>query len=282
MAINYEVLARTFAPRLYYEKSVNPFEDIAPDDMGGMYWRLVENKHPGADFCIQYIVFFHYQRWVPSILDKFSGKLPGEHPNDYVPIFLYFRNNRPEKAVFDVCHYEAIGNVSSEYLPRDEGPVLHIRNFYRGILPLNNTRGYTLLEGDPVQLDAQQLSEWWKGRTSAGSYHEKARLIIKKKLENPFQEITTFRDQIGKLGILFDLIFKMYMGEMTVSADPGQKPTQEYPPHVLKVLKRFEPQDKQAEQDFGQVAQFVKENILEGSKVPPYVAVRDREKGVPY
>lgn len=277
MAINYEALARTFAPHLYYEKSVNPFEDIAPDDMGGMYWRLVENPKRSADFCFQYLVFFHYQRWVPSILDKFSGKLPGEHPNDYVPIFLYFKDNRPEKVVFDVCHYEAIGAVSSEYFPRNEGPVLHVRNFYRGVLPLNNTRGYTLLESDPVQLDVQQLCEWWKGRTFTGSYHEKARLIIKDKLENPFQEITTFRDQIGKLGILFDLIFKINLGEfgMTVSADPGQVRTQQGP-QALDVLKRFEPQDVE------QVAQFVKDNILEDSKVPPYVAVRGREKGVPY
>lgn len=277
MAITHERLARTFAPHLYYEKSVSSFKDIAPDDMGGMYWRLVKNLKRGADFCIQYIVFFHYQRWVPSVLDKFSGKLPGEHPNDYVPIFLYFKDDRPVEAVFDVCHYEAIGTVSSEHLPRDEGPVLNIRNFYRGVLPLNKTRGYTVLDCDLVHLDAQQLSEWWKGCTAAGSYHEKARLIIKKKLENPFQEITTFRDHIGMLGILFDLIFKSYMGEFgtTISADPGQIRTQDSP-QALEILKRFDPADVE------HVAQFVKENILEGSKVPPYVAVRGREKGVSY
>ena len=259
MAINYEALARTFVPRLYYKKSVIPFEDISPEDMGGMYWRLVETPQHGADFCIQYIAFFYYQHWVPSILDRFSGKLPGEHPNDYVPIFLYFKDGHPEKAVFDVCHYEAVGTVSSEYLPRNEGPVVTIKNFYRGILPLTNTKGYTLLEGDPVHLDAQQLCEWWKGRTSTGSYHEKAKLIIKEKLENPFQEITTFRDQMGTLGILFDLIFKMYMGNMTVSADPRLV----------------------SEQDFKKIDQFVKENIFEGSQVPPYVVVRDH-KDVPY
>jgi hypothetical protein len=283
MTPHYEALAHTYAPQLYYAKTANPFQDIAPDDMGGVYWRLAKNSKKETDFCVQYIVFFYFQRWVPSVLDKFSGKLPGEHPNDYVPIFMYFKDNRPVKAVFDICHYEAVGEVtsSSECFPSKEGPVLSIRNFYRGIVPLKDTSGYIRLEKDPVQLDTKQLNEWWKGRTSSGVYNDKARLIIKKKLKNPFQTIKTFRDQSGRLGILFDAIFRISIKEpgITISTAPEQLKTQGSRFYFSGELQTIQEVDSK---DVVQVAQFVEENILEGNTIPPYVQVRDREKGIPF
>lgn len=197
--------------------AMNPFTDISPDDMGGLYYRFV---HQAGAVCIQYIVYFYYQHWVPSIFDKFSGKLPGEHPNDYVPIFVYVENETPTKAVFGSCHYEAVGSITaSSELLSDKPPQFHIRNFYRGLLPLGDTRGYSLLKGDPTYLSEEHLTSWWNGQTVDGLYHEKAHLIINEKLKNPFQNIETFRDQKGSLGILFDAIFRLKAGRgLTVSA----------------------------------------------------------------
>lgn len=216
MATEFESLAIKFAPTLYYEKTRNPFEDISPKSSRGLYWRPVENPDQEAEVCIQYIAFFDFQRWAPSIFDKvykfdeLSGKAPGEHPNDYVPIFLYFKNEKPVKAVFDICHYEAVGEIdaSSALLPQEKGPILYIRNFYRGLLPLEDTRGKKILRGVPSFLSQEDLIQWWNGRTSTGSYDDKAKLIIKEKLENPFQEITTFKDHSGLFGRVFDAIFQ--------------------------------------------------------------------------
>jgi hypothetical protein len=208
MTTEYEPLALKFAPELYYVPTRNPFENISPEDRGGVYWRAVTGSRR-KEVCIQYIVYFTHQRWVPSIFDKFTGKLPGEHPNDYVPIYLYFKNETPVRAVFDICHYEAVGDIDdSHLLPRDRTPKFLIRNFYRGVLPLKDTRGCTLLKGAPQPLSSERLAGWWEGMTSTGSYSDKAKLIIRNKIKNPFQEMKTFRDRAGKLGFLFDLIFR--------------------------------------------------------------------------
>jgi hypothetical protein len=253
MATTYENLAHKFAPQLYYKKSLNPFENITPEDMGGLYWQLVKDPIRETEFCIQYIAYFHYQHWTPSIFDRFSGKLPGEHPNDYVPIFLYFENGGLVKAVFDICHYEAVGAITatSELLPQDRRPKLHVRNFYRGLLPLEDEKGYSLLKGDPISLSREHLAHWWDGRTPDGSYDDKAKLIIKEKLENPFQEIATFRDHAGTLGRLFDLIFKLKKGGYTVS------------------LSEFSPEDIDSAEE------FVDKNILEKSEILEYVTLRE-------
>lgn len=215
MPNEFESLALRFAPQLYYEKTRKPFGNISPELLGGLYWRAVENPSE-EEICIQYIVFFKYQRWTPSIfdkvlqLDKLSGKAPGEHPNDYVPIFLYFKNGKPVKAVFDICHYEAVGefDTSSKLLPQERGPIFHIKNFYRGLLPLEDTQDKRILRVTPKSLNQEHLTQWWNGCTFEGYYDDKARLIIKEKLENPFQEITTFKDYTSLLGHVFDAIFK--------------------------------------------------------------------------
>ena len=252
MATTHEDLAHTFAPLLYYKESLNPFEDITPEDMGGLYWQVIEDPVEETDFCIQYIAYFRYQHWTPSIFDRFSGKLPGEHPNDYVPIFLYFKNEEPVKAVFDICHYEAVGTItaSSGLLPQNSRPKLHVRNFYRGLLPLEDEKGYNLLQAGPISLSREQLTYWWNGRTHDGTYDDRAKLIIKEKLNNPFQEMTTFRDNTGSLGRVFDLIFKLKKGGWTVS------------------LSEFSPEDIDA------VEEFVEQNILEKSEVLDYVTLR--------
>lgn len=266
MATKYDTLAIKFAPELYYAKPRNPFENISPRDMGGLYWRPVENPRTRTDVCIQYIVFFKQQRWVPSVFDKFSGKLPGEHPNDYVPLFLYFEKENPVKAVFDICHYEAVGELdaSSPLFPSDERPKFHVRNFYRGVLPLENTRGYSLLKAVPTPMSPDLLSHWWNGLTSTGSYHEKAKLIIKKKLENPFQAINTFRDRAGKLGFVFDLLFKS-------AQDVKVKGPQDVSAMASRVEKRLGNKAK----DFSHKDI---EDIIEQSGVPEYLALRGSRK----
>lgn len=247
MAKKFEDLALKFAPQLYYKESRNPFENISPEDMGGVYWRPIENGEQGT-VCIQYIVYFAYQHWVPGILDKFSGKLPGEHPNDYVPIFCYFEDEEPVKAIFDICHYEAVGGItgSSELLPQDEGPQFHIRNFYRGLLPLENKKGYEHLEGVPISLSQEHLTEWWNGLTASGSYDNKAELIIRKKLENPFQIIKTFRDRAGTLGLLFDWVFQARTGAVG----------------GLTITRTLEEEDI-SQEDFDGIAEFVEEHIFD-------------------
>jgi hypothetical protein len=258
MASRYETLALKFAPELYYKKSESAFENISPEDFGGLYWRLAESPHD--EVCIQYIAYFKQQRWVPGIFDRFSGKMPGEHPNDYVPIFCYFKDANPVKATFDICHYEAVGIVDDpEWLPPDRNPRFHIRKFYRGVLPLKETTGYSLLTCVPRQLSQERLTQWWKGLTPTGSYHEEAKLIIRKKLENPFQEITTFRDSAGKLGFLFDLIFRSAL-EFDVRGPPLDAGI--VASHVEEHL------------DNKQVSHKDIEDIIEQSGVQEYLALR--------
>lgn len=258
----YKALACRFAPELYYEDSSDSYKNVTPEDMGGLYWQAVGSSEPWADVCIQYIVYFRQQRWSSDVLERFSflkrflGKLPGNHPNDYAPIFLYFKAQKPVKAVFDICHYEAVGAVtpSSDFLPQDKRPKFHIRNFYRGLLPLKDKKEYSLFKGDPIFLSREHLTNWWNGLTSSGSYDNRAKLIIKEKLENPFQEITTFRNSEGALGSLFDLVFRKMLGEkgITISGTP------------------FTPED------FEQAERFIEEDILREPRVQDYLVVRKR------
>jgi hypothetical protein len=273
MAAKYESLALKFAPELYFKESRNPFQNVNPEDMGGLYWYVVENPARGADVCIQYIVYFKYQHWVPDIFDKFSGKLPGEHPNDYVPVFLYMKDEKPVKVIFDICHYEAIGAItaSSPFFSEDKGPRFHVRNFYRGLLPLENTRGYNLLKAVPTPLYSERLTQWWKGLTSMGSYHEKAKLIINNKIRNPFQEISTFRDHEGKLGVLFDFIFRSKLDQMTIREKP-KKIENISPEEKKKIEKEF------SQKDIKETSQFVEKNIFSESEVPEYLVLRGYKK----
>lgn len=275
MANSHEVLAFKFAPELYYVESQGSFENINPGDMGGLYWRAVPSLVSWADVCIQYIIFFRQQCWAPSIFDRFSGKLPGNHPNDYAPIFLYFKGEKPVRAVFDICHYEVVGeiNAPSAFFHPDERPKFQIRYFYRGLTPVKESKGMTPLGGAPIRLSQGRLTHWWDGFTSEGSFDEKAKLIIVKKLENPFKKITTFRDRAGKLGFLFHWIFQSareYQAE-GVSMETGA---------VASEVER-EMGDKAcyfSPEDIREVAEFVGQNIFEESEMPEYIALRGHKK----
>ena len=275
MAIRYQTLAFEFAPDLYYKEPKNSYEDISPKDMGGIYWRAIPSSASWVDVCIQYIVFFRQQSWVPSILDKFSGKLPGNHPNDYVPLFSYFKKEKLVRVVFDICHYEAVGVIStpSVYLHPDEKPKFQIKNFYRGLLPLEDDKGLNPLGGVPTLLSQERLTYWWKGFTSEGSFDERARLIIKKKLEDPFKKITTFRDHAAKLGFIFHWIFrsaKDYLVQglpIDVDALPSQVE------NIIGNKRKYFSHD-----DIKGITEFVDENIFQDSKMPEYLALRGYKK----
>lgn len=274
MVTHHEILALKFAPELYYVDTEKPFKNVAPEDMAGLYWRPVKSS-VSSIVCIQYIVYFKQQRWVSSVLDRFSGKIPWNHPNDYAPIFLYFKDERLVRAVFDICHYEAIGIVDtpSEVIPSDEKPKFQLKNFYRGLLPLRKTKGYTLLEAVPVSLSSQRLTDWWDGFTPGGVYNDKAKLIIRKKLENPFSKITTFRDRAGKLGFLFHWIFrsaKEYQERGLPTDERGMTSTVEQ--GMGEKRKYF------SREDIKETLKFVEKNIFEESAVPEYLALRGYRK----
>lgn len=236
MAVAYESLALRFAPTLFYARSVSPFTNIAPEEMGGMYWRA---ERSGRTTCIQYITFFRQQHWVPSILDKFSGKIPGNHPNDYIPVFMYFEGETLVDVAFDICHYEAVGHMTptSSLLPSERGPQFLVKNFYRGLAPLKSSKGHISLGGVPVPLSRERLSAWWNGMTWEGSFNEKAKFIIRKKLINPFEEITTFLDETGALGRFFDRIFQGKDNESgVVVREPDRR---EYTPADVQSMREF-------------------------------------------
>ncbi len=241
--MEHESLALRFAPEFYYKPALSLYEDVSPQDLGGLFWRSVENAAM-KEVCIQYIVYFRQQHWIPGVFDKFSGKLPGSHPNDYVPLFLYFKENVLTRAVFDICHYEAVGEIPVPHrsLPQ-ERPKFWIKNFYRGLAPLRDTKGYISLKTVPYPLSQKRLTEWWNGLTSTGSFDEKAKLIIRSKLEDPFGVITTFRDSKGKLGFFFDTIFrstKDYTLRKPISpAEIKEKTGVDVSPDEIKVMKEF-------------------------------------------
>ncbi len=273
MAIQYETLALTYAPELYYVDSGNPLHDVGPEDGGGLYWRVVESSVSWADVCIQYIAYFTRQRWVPTILDTFSGKLPGEHPNDYVPLFIYFKNGKPVRVVFDICHYEAIGaiNAPSPLLPQDRRSKFLIKYFYRGLVPLKEDKEVISLHENVYRLIPERLDGWWRGVLSGDIVDEKAKLIIKQKLLDPFKVITTFRDHAGKLGFLFHLIFQSakdyQIRGLSVDVDKI----------ALQVGQTSDAKGF-SHQDIEKLTEFVGKNIFEKSQIPEYLALRGYKK----
>ena len=271
MAVNYEYLALKFAPALYYVKTKNCYRDICPKDMGGVYWRAVPSSVRWADVCIQYIVYFTEQRWVPSILDKFLDIMPGNHPNDYAPIFLYFKNGKPVRVVYDICHYEAVGaiNSPSPVLPSNKGPVLEIENFYRGFSPMDDCGGYDCLGGAPIQLGEERLSLWWRGFIYQETFDEKARLIIRDKLNNPFKKITTFRDRACRLGFIFQRIFRSTQDCLAkgVVAD-SERVARKVEKEIGEKLRDF------SHSDIKELTGFVNENIFDKPEVLKNLALR--------
>lgn len=280
MGSHHETLAFKFAPELYYMDTKDTFKNIYPEDFRGMYWRIVKNSVPWADVCIQYIIYFKEQHWVPSSLDgllekllRVGGKLLGNHPNDFAPIFLYFKDDHPIKAVFDVCHYEAVGMLDNSIgLPKDEKPKFQIKNFYRGIKPLEKDGKYTYLEESfvPNLLSQERLESWWEGFTSSGSIVKDAKFVIRDKLINPFQEITTFRDYENKLGLLFDLIFRSeyeYVIRMRGELEDIETVTSE-------IKAQIDDTGDLSQEDIKGAVEFADEHILENSEVPDYLLRR--------
>ena len=275
MAVPYASLALQFAPELYYEETNNSYRNIAPGDMGGIYWRAVPSSVSWADACIEYIIYFTRQCWVPSILDRFSGKLPGSHPNDYVPLFLYFKKGKPVRVVFDICHYEAVGeiNAPSSLLPQNRGPSFQVRNFYRGLLPLEDSTEYAPLGGAPIPLSEERLSLWWEGFISKEIFDEDAQLIIKEKLGKPFKKITTFRDRAGKLGFVFHWIFRSAEEYNVRGLSPDVRTL------GLQAEKGIgDKMEHFSHGDIEEITQFVDKNILLDSQMPEYLALRKHKK----
>jgi hypothetical protein len=280
MESHYETLAFKFAPDLYYLDTQDSFNNIYPEDFRGTYWRIVKSSVSWADVCIQYIIYFKEQHWVPSSLDGIlkkllaeGGKLPWNHPNDYAPIFLYFKNKHPVKAVFDVCHYEAVGMLDSFIgLPQDTKPKFRIKDFYRGLEPLEKGGEYTYLEENfvPNLLSQERLESWWEGFTSSGSIVEDARLIIRDKLLNPFQDISTFRDCESKLGFLFDLIFLSKEEHITKMRGVSED-TETLTSHIEA---KIDDMGNLSPEDIKGVVAFANEHILDNSEVPNYLLRR--------
>lgn len=281
MAIQDEPLALKFAPELYYTKTENPLKNTRPEDMGGLYWQSVPSLVSWADTCIQYIVYFRQQRWIPSILitvlEKFPGelgKLPGHHPNDYAPIFFYFKNGKLIRAVFDVCHYEAVGIVdaSSGIFSQDVRPKFQVENFYRGLSPLKDCPGLTSLKALPTPLSPERLTDWWKGLMLNGFYDESARLIIREKLKNPFQEITTFRDHESKYGDIFHWIFWLARKEYRIRVKDEKINTDAIASQVEAqtddIARYF------SHEEIKELADFLDQNIFKELGVPQYLALR--------
>lgn len=208
MTRDYEPLALKCAPELFYMESDISFRDISPEDMKGFYWRAAESSVSWADVCIQYIVYFKQQRWDSSILDKFLGKPVGSHPNDFVPIFLYLKDKKPVRVVFDILHYDLVGKIDdpTPYLHKEGGPQFLVLNYYRGLMPLKKVKEYKTLKGNLTLLDSTLLKEWYKGRTFEGGFLKEAEFVIRNKLDNPFQEITTFRDRSDLAGTLIEAV----------------------------------------------------------------------------
>ena len=285
MANSYEPLALKFAPEFYFLDTKNPFKNIRSDDMGGLYWRPIPSSVPWADVCIQYVMFFKQQQWVPSILvrilEKFSGelgKLPGNHLNDYVPLFLYFKNERPVRAVFDICHYEVVGVVdnSSGFLPLDGRSKFLVENFYRGLSPLEVVTGYANLPALATPLSPQRLDEWWRGLTYKGFIDFEARFIIKKKFKNPFQDITTFRDYESRYGDIFHWIFwltkKDYPIQMRGQIIDSDSIASQVEAQMGDVIKQV------SHEEIKELVEFVDQNIFKESNVPEYVVLRPGRK----
>jgi hypothetical protein len=283
----HEMLALKYSPALYYVETTDSFKNICPEDFGGIYWRVVESTEQWADVCIQYLLYFKEQHWVPSSLDGIlrkllgkGGKLPGNHPNDYAPIFLYFKDGRPVKAVFDVCHYEAVGVLTgdSRFLPPDSNPRFQITNFYRGLRPLPESGEFTYFQESfvPNLLSQDRLESWWQGFTASGSFQEAARLIIREKIHNPFQEITTFRDIGSKLGKIFDLIFRLSEDVPVIRAAPEDSEAVS-----KKIQEKLPEKGDISDEDIKGVLEFTQKHILEDLHASDYLPVGRHDKACP-
>jgi hypothetical protein len=283
----HEMLALKYSPALYYVETTDSFKNICPEDFGGIYWRVVESTEQWADVCIQYLLYFKEQHWVPSSLDGIlrkllgkGGKLPGNHPNDYAPIFLYFKDGRPVKAVFDVCHYEAVGVLTgdSRFLPPDSNPRFQITNFYRGLRPLPESGEFTYFQESfvPNLLSQDRLESWWQGFTASGSFQEAARLIIREKIHNPFQEITTFRDIGSKLGKIFDLIFRLSEDVPVIRAAPEDSEAVS-----KKIQEKLSEKGDISDEDIKGVLEFTQKHILEDLHASDYLPVGRHDKACP-
>lgn len=259
MITHYNSLANKFAPKLYYVKADDPFRNISPELMIGSYWRKVKASVSWADVCIQYITFFKEQIWEKSILDLYLPMSAASHPNDYVPIFLYLKNEKPVRAVFDILHYDIVGEIdnSTTFLHEDKGPQFQVTNFYRGLKPLENIKGYKCLRRNLKFLDRNLLKQWYEGRTLEGNCVEAAKFVIVNKLDNPFQEITTFRDKSSLTGIIIEAVI-----------------------YVLKLtrLSSIRIRDEGAEWDISSIASKVSELWkAESWEKQPEIRIRDVE-----
>jgi hypothetical protein len=283
----HEMLALKYSPALYYMETKDSFRNICPEDFGGTFWRVEKSPVQWADVCIQYLLYFKEQHWVPSSLDGIlkkligkGGKLPGNHPNDYAPIFLYFKNGRPVRAVFDVCHYEAVGALAgdSKFLPPDSKPRFQITNFYRGLRPLPESGEFTYLQESfvPNLLSQERLESWWQGLTASGSFQEAAKLIIREKIHNPFQEITTFRDIGSKLGKVFDLIFQLTEDAPVIKIAPRDIETV-----VKKIQEKLPEKGDISDEDIKGVLEFTQKHILEDLHASDYLPVGRHDKAYP-
>jgi hypothetical protein len=105
------------------------------------------------------------------------------------------------RIVFDICHYEAVGDiiVSRSAFSSDGKPKFQIKYFYRGLSPLYDFEDYESLSMLGTPLDDERIKYWQEGYTIDGTKHEKAQLVIQDKLNNPFKKITTFRDHASQL-----------------------------------------------------------------------------------
>lgn len=283
----YEMLALKYSPELYYVETKDSFKNICPEDFGGIFWRVEESPVQWADVCIQYLLYFKEQHWVPSSLDGIlkkllgnGGKLPGNHPNDYAPLFLYFKNGRPVRAVFDVCHYEAVGILAgdSEFLPSDSKPRFQITDFYRGLRPLSESGDFTYLKGSfvPNLLSQERLESWWQGLTASGSFQEAAKLIIREKIRNPFQEITTFRDIGSKLGKIFDLAFRLTENVPVIRIAP-----EDIDAVIEEIQKKLADKGDISDEDIKGVVEFTQKHILEDLHASDYLPVGRHDKAYP-
>jgi hypothetical protein len=269
-------LAHDFAPELYYVETAVPLRNTEPEDYVGLYWREITNPKSEKDLCIQYIAFFKYQHLIPSILCKILNISPGVHPNDYVPIFLYFKHQKLIKAVFDICHYEAIGEIDTSfpYFSKEKSPQFQIKWSYRGLKPLRlkNDEEFKRFNENLNSLDEKTLNDWWDGKTLQGSRKKEAEFVIKEKLINPFQNITTFRDHSEILGHLLDAIFRVMRKEKVLIAERSLAST------ILPQIKSKSPNigERVNEKDLEDLVQFVGEYIVDELEVLDYVAVKNQ------
>ncbi|MGD2250697.1 MAG: hypothetical protein PVF58_20055 [Candidatus Methanofastidiosia archaeon] len=287
MTAHYEPLAIKFAPELHYVETNNSFKNISPEDLEGFYWRAVESSVYWADVCIQYIAYFKQQRWDSTILDKFFGKPVGSHPNDFAPIFIYLKNEKPVRAVFDIWHYELVGKIdaSTAYLHKERGSQFQVKNYYRGLFPLKATKKHEVLKADLELLDQNLLEEWYKGRTFEGDYMEEAKFAIVNKLENPFQRITTFRNSSDLAGTLIEAVIYAFMlkgwpRDIEILEQESREGISLIASKAIELRKAQGATDAEEvkKEDVEKIAEFIKDNILEEPRMLDYLVLSKWER----